>query len=230
MKPPPTPTNVKPVELLEERFALDDTPEPKQLARKLSRTPSKPKPVELLEERYELEATPEPKQMARKPPRKPPVTMEEDPEATPPLTRRSNSVAALETPRSTKSTPRKLKQTTSESLMTLSELKPKRPATADSPMKRATNATSALEDSPSKNAIFIVVERLELDQMMLNSPAIESIFVGYEFLRYPLDQLETPALPKTSSGRFLFNFKKSKFYVFSLANCKNSRLSQICID
>jgi hypothetical protein len=78
-------------------------------------------------------------------------------------------------------------------------------------LQRPGTATSALEDSPSKNAIFIVVERLEMDAVMLSSAAIENVFVGYEFLRYPVDQLETPALPKTNSGRFLFNFKKSIF-------------------
>ena len=56
-----------------------------------------------------------------------------------------------------------------------------------------------------------------MDSIVLQNPVVENIFVGYEFLRYPVDQLETPALPKTNSGKFLFNFKKSTELPFFLS-------------
>lgn len=60
-----------------------------------------------------------------------------------------------------------------------------------------------------KQMITIIVEFLELDGTMLDNSQIGNVFVSYEFLRYPADQLETPAVPKNQSGTFTFQFKKS---------------------
>lgn len=73
------------------------------------------------------------------------------------------------------------------------------------------------EDSLNpKEAITIVVEKLELEPNVLAKKDIEKIFVSYEFLRYPVRDLETIALPKDENP-FVYNFTRSKI-VFSVDN------------
>lgn len=74
------------------------------------------------------------------------------------------------------------------------------------------------EDSISpKEAITIVVEKLELEPTVLAKKDIEKIFVSYEFLRYPVRDLETIALPKDENP-FVYNFTRSNLaYLFD--NC-----------
>jgi hypothetical protein len=83
-------------------------------------TPAQSKPVELLEKRFELDSN-EPRQLSRKPPRKPAITMEEEYTDVPTLDN--------EALRPRKSTPRKTKSASRD--MTLSELTPSKPSTAE---------------------------------------------------------------------------------------------------
>ena len=68
----------------------------------------------------------------------------------------------------------------------------------------------------TKDAITIVIENLELDNGVVQKKDIEKIFVSYEFLRYPVNDLETLALPKEHNP-FNYNFTRSnhmfKFFI-----------------
>lgn len=67
-----------------------------------------------------------------------------------------------------------------------------------------------VEQVDPKEGITIVIEKLVLDDHVLDSDDVERIFVAFEFLQYPISDLETHAIDKNENP-FVFDFTRGKF-------------------